>query len=153
VLVFEDDVALEPGFLPALRDRVASADLVYGSWDLLRLDCLGRRRRRDRVRDGVYQLTTPWRSPAHYRGSHALVYRPERVPQLLRALASRPIQDLAGLWDDAALAAALDHWVIYTDMCRVAPLASDVHPPPRGLRRLLREQRREAHPAAAAPPR
>jgi len=150
VLVLEDDVVLEPGFLSALRDRVASADLVHQGWDLLRLDCWGRRRRRDRVRDGVYKLTTPWRAPAHYNGSHALVYRPERVPRLLRALAARPIKDFDGIWDDAELAATLDHYVIYTGKCRVARLGSDVRPAPRGLRRRVRELLRDARPGGSA---
>jgi GR25 family glycosyltransferase involved in LPS biosynthesis len=137
VLVFEDDVALEPGFVSALRDRVASADLVHRGWDLMRLDCWGRRRRRDRVCDGVYRLSTPWQAPAHYNGSHALVYRPERVAGLLSALAARPIKDFDGFWDEPELTATLEHYVVYTGKCSLRKLPSDVRPSRRSPARAL----------------
>lgn len=140
VLVLEDDVVLEAGFLDVLRERLRLSVLASTDWDLIRIDCWAGRGDGFQVAEDVYHLTSPWGAPAHFSGSHALLYRPSRVGKLLSLLEKRPLQDFDGVWDDAELTRSMAHFVVYTGHCQIATFPSDVRPSGRN-RRFWRRRR------------
>jgi GR25 family glycosyltransferase involved in LPS biosynthesis len=140
VLVFEDDVVIQPGFLDRLRERFEDPVLRDADWDMVRIDCWGARVEELRVSEHVYRLKRSWNTGTQFGGAHAVLYRPSRLPKLLDILASRPIRDIDGLWSFGDLPDVLEHYVIDTGLCWQTDLASDVRP--RGPHRLRWKLRR-----------
>ena len=134
VLAFEDDVVILPGFLDRLRERFDDPVLRDADWDIARIDCWGDRVEELRVSEDVYRLTRAWDTGTQFGGSHAVLYRPSRLPRLLDILASRQIRDIDGLWSHGDLPDVLAHYVVYTGLCWHTDLASDIRP--RGAHRL-----------------
>jgi hypothetical protein len=134
VLVFEDDVVIQPGFLDALRKRLEDPVLRSADWDMIRIDCWGDRVDELRVSEGIYRLTRAWDTATQFGGNHAVLYRPSRLPRLLDILASRQIRDIDSFWSHAELPSVLAHYVVDTGLCWQTNLATDIRP--RGMRRL-----------------
>ena len=128
VLVFEDDVVIQPGFIDRLRERFEDPVLRDADWDIARIDCWGERVEELRVSEDVYRLTRAWHTGTEFGGAHAVLYRPSRLPKLLDILASRRIRDIDGLWSHGGLPDVLEHYVVYTGRCWQTDLASDIRP-------------------------